>query len=84
MYTDMYGIKYFKSVIILIKTKLLNENLINTGKNLIHNLCTNMKVYWPCTYSDLPSGICLLKINFMPFSLLWPARLEVGVMLAER
>ncbi len=31
-----------------------------------------------------PSGIWLLTINFMPFSLLWAAGLEVGVTLAEK
>ncbi len=31
-----------------------------------------------------PSGMWLLTINFMPFSLLWAAGLEVGVSLAER
>ncbi len=34
--------------------------------------------------SGKPSGIWLLTINFMPFSLLWAASLEVGVTLAER
>ncbi len=34
--------------------------------------------------SGKPSGMRLLTINFMPFSLLWAAGLEVGVTLAER
>ncbi len=34
--------------------------------------------------SGKPSGIWLLTINFMPFSLVWAAGLEVGVTLAER
>ncbi len=34
--------------------------------------------------SGKPSGIWLLTINFMPFSLLWAAGLEVGAVLAER
>ena len=34
--------------------------------------------------SGKASGMWLLTINFMPFSLLWAAGLEVGVTLAER